>query len=246
MDETNDSKRYVGRVQEELQRYIRELLSENGELRGLLTRLRTENLAVMDEAQRLRTELEGHRQKQFHLHHQVSEVERENRKHAEAFAQIEQQNANLANLYVASYQLASTIGRSNVLQAIQEIVANLIGSEEVAIYEVDETGTRLRRAWQFGIEDDSLASILIGQGTIGRAAAEGTMYVSPTGTADSEGLTACIPLSVDGRLVGVVAIFRLLGHKPAIAEIDRNLFDLLAVHAATSLYLSNLHEGSVH
>ena len=52
--------------------------------------------------------------------------------------EIEQQSSNLANLYVASYRLHGSVERSEVLQVIQEIIINLIGSEELGIYELDE------------------------------------------------------------------------------------------------------------
>ena len=58
MEERDPSQPCAVRTQEELQARIRELITENGHLRGLLTRLRTENLLVMDEAQRLREDLE--------------------------------------------------------------------------------------------------------------------------------------------------------------------------------------------
>ena len=204
MDDPNDSKRYVGKVQEGTQRYLREVLDENGRLRAFL-----------------------------------AELESAAARRDEQYAAIEQQNANLANLSVASYQLASTVDRETVLQSIQEIVANLIGSEEVGIYERD--GDALVLAASFGIDAIRLARIPIGSGRIGATAASGEIYVSPTGAADDERVTACIPLRVGGEVHGVIAIFGLLPHKPAVADIDRELFDLLAVHAATSLHCANLH-----
>ena len=209
MDETNDSKRddsqrYVGKVQEGTQRYLRDVLEENTRLRQFLAEL--EATAARRDA---------------------------------LYAEIEQQNANLANLYVASYQLAGTVDRATVLQSIQEIVANLIGSEEVGIYE--RRGDALVLAASFGIDAIRLARIPLGEGRIGTTAASGEIYVSPTGRADDENITACIPLRVDGEVIGLVVIFGLLAHKPLLADGDRELFDLLGVHAATSLYCATLH-----
>jgi putative methionine-R-sulfoxide reductase with GAF domain len=204
LDESNDSKRYVGKVQEGTQRYVRDVLDENARLRQFLTELET-TAARRDEQ----------------------------------YAQIEQQNANLANLYVASYQLAGTVDRATVLQSIQEIVANLIGSEEIGIWE--RNGDTLVLAASFGIDAIRMARIPIRHGRIGATAASGEIYVSPTGAADDDHITACIPLRVEGEVIGVVTIFELLGHKPVLGEGDRELFDLLAVHAATSLYCSTLH-----
>jgi K+-sensing histidine kinase KdpD len=204
MDESNDSKRYVGKVQEGTQRYLRDVLDENNRLRAFL-----------------------------------GELEAAAARRDEQYAMIEQQNANLANLYVASYQLAGTVDRATVLQSIQEIAANLIGSEEVAIFERDLDTLVL--AASFGIDAERFARIPIGEGRIGEAAASGEIYVSATGMPDDEHITACIPLRVQDQVTGLIAIFGLLAHKPAIADVDRELFDLLAVHAATSLYCATLH-----
>ena len=172
----------------------------------------------------------------------LKEVVEENNRLREQFALVEQQNSNLANLYVAAYQLAGTVDRMSVLQSIQEIVANLIGSEEVGIYGMNDERTVLVLAKSFGIDAVGLAHVPVGEGKIGKAAASGEMYVSPSGTPDEDNITACIPLRIDGEVIGMIAIFGLLSHKPALADIDREMFDLLAVHAATSLYCATLHE----
>ena len=54
------------------------------------------------------------------------------------YVEIEEENNNLANLYVASYQLHSTLDSSEVLKVVLEIVINLIGAEIFC-------GLRLRR-----------------------------------------------------------------------------------------------------
>ena len=43
------------------------------------------------------------------------------------------------------------------------------------------------------------------------------------------------------RKVGAIVIFRLLSHKPRFEALDHELFGLLATHAATALYSSDLH-----
>jgi len=172
----------------------------------------------------------------------LKEVLEENNRLREQFALVEQQNSNLANLYVAAYQLAGTVDRETVVQSIQEIVANLIGSEEMGIYGMSDDHTTLVLAKSFGIDADRYAAIPVGEGTIGIAAQSGEMYISPSGTPDGDHLTACIPLRVDSEVIGMIVIFGLLEHKAALADIDREMFDLLAVHAATSLYCATLHE----
>ena len=61
------------------------------------------------------------------------------------------QNSNLANLYVASYQLHGTLDRKQVIDTIQEIIANLVGSEEAGLYELDPGTQTLELVASFGI-----------------------------------------------------------------------------------------------
>jgi nitrate/nitrite-specific signal transduction histidine kinase len=53
-------------------------------------------------------------------------VEEENRDFAKKYIEVEEENNNLANLYVASYQLHSTLDYEEVLRIVLEIIINLI------------------------------------------------------------------------------------------------------------------------
>ena len=52
---------------------------------------------------------------------------------------------------------------------------------------------------------------------------------------------ACVPLKLDDKVTGVIAIFGLLPQKGGIEELDRELFDLLATQAAFARYCTGLH-----
>src|SRR5262249_36505842 len=56
------------------------------------------------------------------------------------YLEVERENSNLANLYVASYQLHSTLDLKEVLQIILEILLNFVGAKSFAIYLRDESG----------------------------------------------------------------------------------------------------------
>jgi hypothetical protein len=74
---------------------------------------------------------------------------------------IEEQSSNLANLYVASYQLHTSRPRRGA-DRDQEIVINLIGSERLAIYERDgDAGYRL--AASFGLDQEQLLPLVNGE-----------------------------------------------------------------------------------
>ena len=235
---------YVDKVLHNTQQFLEDTLKENERLRALTMGLENERMRNREQILELRESVAKLELQQARQQQQVSDFEVENRRVFSEFAEIEQQNSNLANLYVASYRLHGSVERTEVLQVIQEIIINLIGSEELGIYELDEKTKRLTLLSSFGLEGDAYSRIL-DDSPIARTAQTGEMFLiepPPNNvSAPVTSLTACIPLKVNERVIGVIAIFRMLPQKPALAEIDRELFGLLGSHAAMALYCSGLH-----
>ena len=248
---------YVFKVREDTRRYVQDLLNENEKLRRLVasldsekSRLLGEKLTLQEKMLSLREELDRIYHEQSDLRRQLAEVEAANQHYSHQYFSVEQQNNNLANLYVASYHLHRTLDRKEVVSAIQEIVINLIGSEELAIYETDDDGAALRLVGSFGIDPVAYATVPAGSGIIGKTAVSGEIYLPGKGmdlarTPRESNLTVCIPLKLGEQVFGVLAIFRLLPQKNGLEAIDYELFNLLAGHAATALYLSRLHGEKV-
>ena len=224
--------------------YVQSLIDENQRLSTRAVQLEAER----DHAQRQLTvalaEIESRGALENLLQQRIDAIEAESRSFAERYVDVEQQNTNLANLYVASYQLTGTLDRERIVAAVQEIVINLIGSEELAIWEVDDDIEALSLIGSFGINEREWAGVPIGSGIIGAVARSGQRFVVtdaillPAGR--EENLTACIPLKLDDRVVGVIAIFRLLQQKEGLEPVDFELFDLLASHAASALFSARL------
>ena len=82
----------------------------------------------------------------------IQKVEEENLDFANRYVEIENENNMLANLYIASYQLHSTLDFREVLQIITEIVINLIGAEEFAIMLIDDKTNKLQAVASEGLE----------------------------------------------------------------------------------------------
>jgi GAF domain-containing protein len=126
----------------------------------------------------------------------------------------------------------------------------MIGSEELAIFEMDSDTGKFNLVDSLGIDPDDLRRVRLNESRI-EEASEALQEVVKTGQryvvnsidgevidADS-GLTACVPLVLDEKLVGAIAVFRLLDQKQKrLAPLDFELFDLLATHAASALYCS--------
>jgi regulator of replication initiation timing len=231
---------YVDKIREDTGRYMRQLLQEHENLRVAFAQLENENVRLREEASSLRQELDSRRQEEENLHQKLVAIRDESRDYMGRYSELETSNTNLANLYVASYQLHGTLDRQSVLNTIQEIVVNLVGSEQFGVFE--RNGQALSLACSVGVDDLTIVRSQEREAALWSEALAGTAYVRD-GDA-SEGMVACIPLKLDHEVTGVIAIFSLLPHKPGLEQLDHELFDLLATHAATALYCTSLHERS--
>jgi hypothetical protein len=223
-----------------------DVLKSNEALRALAASLEAEMNRLHEQAISLRAENERHQKEQARLQVQLDSTRAESQRYSTRYTEIEQQSSNLANLYVASYRLHGTLDRQEVIDTIKEIIANLVGSEEAGLFELDPGKQVLELVASFGIAPGACPPVPLGSGLIGRAATTGEIFVAdpaepPAGPGLEGRLTACIPLTLDGRVTGAIAIFKLLPQKAGIEDLDREIFELLATHAATALYCTGLH-----
>jgi nitrate/nitrite-specific signal transduction histidine kinase len=178
---------------------------------------------------------------------QLRSVENENQQFAERYLEIEEENNNLANLYVASYQLHSTLDPSEVLKVILEIVINLVGAEVFCVYVCEEETEVLTPVAAEGGAVNDFPSIPLGDGEVGGAVVSGDVFtgeVSSLTAAEGGDPVVCIPLRVEDRPIGAIAIYRLLSQKDGFSALDHELFTLLAGHAATAIFASRLYAQS--
>jgi len=246
---------YAQSVFDDTQRYIQKLLDGNDQLRRKLAGLESEKVALEKEHLSLREEVVGLRERlarcrqdQSELQDRLHEVESESRGYADEYLQLERRNSNLVNLYVASYGLHGTLDRATILQTIKEIVINLVGSEELAILELGDDG-RFEMADSFGVDEEHCRALSGKAGLVGKVIATGHPWVDGRSSAPAaertdaeEHLSACIPLRVDERVFGAIAIFRLLPQKSSgLVDVDHEILDLLAAQAGTALLCSTLY-----
>jgi hypothetical protein len=202
-----------------MQSYVRRLLSDNEALRVCLVEVETEAERMRQEVRALKDELYASRAQQEHLTVKLQEIRGESEHLFAEYVKLETVNANLANIYVASYHLNITLRRESVNAAIAEIVVNLIGSEEFAVFERDERGG-YRRIVSVGVDaDEPIAT----HERVAQVMASGEAWVS----AQHGDLTVCIPLKIDSVVTGFIVIRRLLAHKAGLEPLDLELFDLL-------------------
>lgn len=237
MNHDNRPGNYIDKVREETASYVRKLIGEIEMVTHRVTSLVTENERLRLELKMTRDELMTREEKEKQLEEKLQEIRTETETYLAQFSELEQHNTNLANLYVATYQLHGTLDRGTVLEAIQEIVVNLIGSEDFAILERNLENGTFSTAAAVG----PMGKAVTGDEVIVRnVLSTGAAYISPVPTKDP--VPACIPLSLDGEIVGVIVIRGLLPHKTRFESLDDELFGLLATHAATALYCSTIRE----
>jgi len=170
------------------------------------------------------------------LRERLTELEAEHRRVCDEFVEAEDQADQLVQLFATLQQLHGAADREALLQVLQEVVINVIGSEELAIFEVQ--GGELRLARAFGVDPGPLQRIALGHGPLGRAAQAGRLLVAGRDPdLGDDWLTACVPLTATGQVVGLVAIYRLLGHKPVLGPGDQEVFELLGPHGGQALRL---------
>lgn len=229
--------------------FTHELLKENERLRYKLVELEERlkegdrsKVSILEEQIRL---LEKEKKE---LQERYSQVEAENKDFAAKYVEVEEENNNLANLYVASYQLHSTLDFNEVLRIVLEIVINLIGAEKFAIMIMDEKTQELTAVASEGIMKEEVPTVKIGEGIIGEVAKMGESYftehVSNRTAKDLLHPLVCIPLKIKEHVIGVIAIYSIFIQKEHFTNVDFELFNLLAGHAATAIFSSKLYTQS--
>jgi len=181
---------------------------------GMRVESAEERLARLEEQVELwRTEHDHQTEREQVLRQRLDDQVAGSRRCIEQLAAAEQRIGHLAKLQAAVRELHEAAMPADVLTTIKEIVANLVGCEEMGIY--------ARRP------DGGLA-LLDG---IGVDADHG-------GTEESA--IVSIPLHLNGRVVGVIALFKLLPQKTGIEPVDQELFSILSMHAARALHHAGL------
>jgi transcriptional regulator with GAF, ATPase, and Fis domain len=230
--------------------FTKELLKENERLRFKIVQLE-ESLKKSGDEERTRLYEDRIRIIEEELNsllEKYKKVEEENKDFASKYIEVETENNNLANLYVASYQLHSTLDFNEVLKIVLEIVINLIGAEQFAIFIMDEKSHELIPVASEGPPVSAIPRVKLGEGTIGNVAKEGQSYFSEniayTSTVDVTNPIVCIPLKIKEHVIGILSIYSLFVQKDSFSNIDYELFNLLAGHAATAIFSSRLYTQS--
>ena len=234
--------------------FTQELVNENSKLRHHVaeleqetTRLRTQ-LASDDAIRELLKKIEGLEREKKKLLSRFEQVEAESSRWVDQYTEVEGELANFANLYVASYQLHASLSFRTTLRQIRELLEQLVGASQFAVYLQKSDGRTLVPIVADGIgkarsvvidpDDGGLGEVFsTGVAQIERGSLEGGSIDNPV---------ALVPIKMEDKVVGVFAIFATLEQKPRFLPVDFELFKLLGAHAAEALVCARLFADAGH
>ena len=157
--------------------------------------------------------------------------------------EVESEFSNLANLYVASNQLHSSLTPRGVTRRIKEVLAQLVGAERYSMYLANPEGTELVPIAFEGVPGGELTPVPVADSRLGEVFKSGEAKIEEDGDPSQGKLerpAAVIPLVIDERVVGVIAIFSTLSQKTRFDAVDFELFRLLGQQAAAALVSASL------
>ncbi|MBN2385357.1 GAF domain-containing protein [bacterium] len=231
----------------EVLKKIRDLETEIERLQGLVISITQENTQLKDTVRKQGEDISYYKVEREKLLRNLETIESRHKEFFDQIALIEKQNTDLANLYVASFQIHGTLVKQELLTALKEIIINLIGSEEFGIFLHNEQEGSMSLLDHFGKEAEQYSLVDFEQSVVGQTIRSGETYINQDFGVEAEAspVVACIPFKFEDCISGAIIIFRLLQQKKKLEDLDFELFNLLATHAAKALYCIELHDHKV-
>ena len=230
-------------------RWTEEAISEHERLIARISELERDNASLRNKVEtdgavrELLARIQSLEEEKQQLLSKVQDVEENGGRFSDSFLQVENEFSDLASLYVAGSQLHTSFSPRGVMRRIKEALAQLVGAESYAIYLANEDGTELVPIAAEGVSGDELVNQPMRSSRIGEVFLTGEALVDasrdPT-QGSVENPSAILPLSVEERIVGVIAIFATLAQKTQFSTLDYALFDLLQRQAAAALVGASL------
>jgi transcriptional regulator with GAF, ATPase, and Fis domain len=155
----------------------------------------------------------------------------------------EERDDLLASLYVASFQLHRTLDLDSVLASVREILINLVGVERFVIYLLDGERRSLLPVADDSCQRPSGRQLPLGEGIVGVVAKTGIPYFDAENVhGDFHNPLACVPMRIDGQVIGVIQVSRLFVQKTSLTAQDHELFSLLAETAGAALLAATMRQ----
>lgn len=232
-------------------RLTEQFMAEYTRTRDHLFELEAENqrlhaqLLADDKVARLLEKVSELESERLVLMRRTEHAEKARTKFDERFSEVENEFAQLANLFVASNQLQASMSPRGVVRRIKEVLAQLVGAEAYTMYFLGGDGNELLPIASEGVPGDKLLPVGLDDPRLGRAVSTRVARIEEDRDLSQTNFTdpsVVIPLVVDDTVVGAIVIWKTLEQKARFSHADFELFKLLGQHAAPALIGASLFE----
>jgi hypothetical protein len=143
----------------------------------------------------------------------------------------------------ARKRIHESVSQADALEAVREIVTNLLGCEEIGLFvvgrEKPKNGSGL--LWSFGIDPVRYGTLDAFDKAVLQRVMQGEMQVFQLDHADGKKqdhppLRVFVPLRSNGETVAILVMLTLLPQKVSFDESDINLVKLLSAEAGKALF----------
>jgi hypothetical protein len=155
--------------------------------------------------------------------------------------QLTEEVASLSAVVVAGATLHATTDRLSVVNAIEQIMLNLIGADKFALFQID--GSNLQLMHCVGLSTPLALEYIAGSALVAQSIQSGDTWAAPT---DDDDVLACIPIFTERRVSAIIVIFDLLIQKRRFVPSDFDVFELLTSQAGAVLRAAELNERADH
>lgn len=144
---------------------------------------------------------------------------------------VQNEELDHPKIYAARMRLQNALDQADALEGIREIVANLLGSEELALFRLDSKHAALWLYWSFGVDPNKWVVLDALHDPLIADALNGTTVLLGGGRklkSVNTTVSALVPVIVDGSTAAVLVIFRLFTHKRGFDATDRELLNVIS------------------
>ncbi len=144
----------------------------------------------------------------------------------------------------ARKRLHESADAAEALEAIREIVSNLLGCESMLLLRFDRNTEAFTPFWSFGIDASNRSMIDALEEPASYCAAMDSSYIAKDleDQRDSRShpkVTVFVPIRYEGQLRAVLVLLRFLPQKLGLDMIDNEIFRVLSDEAGNTLFCQN-------
>ena len=173
----------------------------------------------------------------------ITQLEADNARLTAELKAREEELSALANVFVAGQQLSGTLDVAGVLTHLRELLQQLIGAKRFVILMADKSAGALALLAHDGVDPTRYDPVSLDgdarpdTAAILRVFAGGVAEISKVDLVRAAGdkPLAVVPLTLAGRVEGVLAVIDVFEQKQTFTEVDRALFAFLSRRALSAL-----------